>query len=367
MVVKSPFLSEKDRGLSFVARNEGLYRSLSSLFPGVSLQMLSKVASLVASRALRAGKRYVAEPSSTKPGRSHPVSHAALTLSRELGEGVPIKTWQNYLEIARDMRLVRKLSAIFTVHTYGYPLVDLAKLPGSEETIRYLERAFYMDRILFEDLQPILSVLEITKECGGELSLFQCGLRMREGILDRLVDAENRTQDPHLRDYIRGKKREASETLRKASEKEFAKRRTELEFHVRREWLLYLKLVENQDGEWSVSDGSRHVLKLRDRFVGQEFFETRVYGVIHEAIGQIKPTEDLTMSFEELFHLIAQGRRRIVETYEFATLFAMLALLRQPLERSDVLRILRQRIDTGETGLILQSGYRTQDYYLKKV
>src|SRR5438552_13025906 len=115
MVARSPFLSERDSEISFLVRNEGLFRSLSSLSPGLSLSAFTQMAHYLGNRGLPTGKVHVRELSTTKPGRPQTVSHAALSLFRDLGLDISVRNWEVHLNVASDLRLIQRAAALYIV------------------------------------------------------------------------------------------------------------------------------------------------------------------------------------------------------------------------------------------------------------
>lgn len=385
MVEKSPFLFDVQRDLTespkdFSLRDASELRGLAPLFPNASLKWLSRLVAFAATNKLPAGQ-YRFPVSKGMKGGGKSVSIA----TRILSEAFPnadkkIDTWQLFLNLACDMRLLRRMPQQYVVHSYGRPLAYIfdAWGDGAIESVNW--RAFFLDRLLYEDgvwFKTVLSLLLETENLGK--SAYSLGKDMRIQVFDRIGEKLRSGKTPRwavslLQDRIgkipvRPAARRLTEQRRKKTD-DVAKRRTELEFVARRDWLIELGLAQVDDGMVRLTTSGQQLadyignsfdLRL-DFFTGQI---TRVLASIIPNVQRKQPV-DVLETLESTFMKLTKEPMRIIETAVLinTVIFASLPVVYG--ERQDILNALHQASKAGYTTLVLQSGQRIKDFYVKQ-
>lgn len=392
MVEGNLFLSDRDlTGQSSgyrSLRDIGEFRGLSSLFPSASLTLLTRITAFASTKRLPAGSYLL--PQSYEPGRrakgkggGTTVTIAARVLSENFTEeGKTIKTWQRHLDLACDMRLLKPMPQQYVVHSYGRPLAFLAR-ESPEDVVRSDNwRAYFIDRLLYEDadwLQAALSLLSEVKEPIGSREL---GQRMHEQVMDRI-----RQKTLPGGTTPRWAKRRLEDILRKMDEHHSPRhtvprragtrrddaddipRRTELEFTVRRDWLVELGLVEMEDGMFRLTHTGQELKhNIGDRAdLRLDFFTTQMAQLLASLVpdAQWKQPSEAIPILERLFVELTREPIRIIETLVLMNTAFFVNIPVFYGERQDILDALRQATKAGQTPLVLQSGQRTRDFYVK--
>lgn len=400
MVEKNPFLVEIPIGSTsryLQLRDNGYFRGLFYLFPGASLRLLTKVVWIAATTRLPVGKYRIPQlkPRGT-PGENTLVSRAVLVLSEKLSEEKKsLRTWQNYLNLACDLRLLIRMPQYYRIHPYGQPLAHITKnmldqIVGSENW-----QLYFLDRLLYEDaswILAILSILSINKDTNSSKTN---GLLIHERIIDQIQKTLTGTQvsrwainqlneiqkliiDNHLKIQSSKSRRRSYHSRRYTAietpfkfnlEEENIPRRTELEFTVRRDWLIELGLAQ-MDAEvvCLTPKGERLKQYFHDEpNLSIEFFTKQmsiVFKMLNQDIYIKKPAESITV-LEDLFNELNPGPLRIIQTLILINTAIFSNWPTYYGERNDILEALIEASKTGQTNLTLQSAQRVRYYYVK--
>lgn len=385
MVGKSPFLFDVQRDLTespkdFSLRDAGEFRGLAPLFPNASLKWLSRLVALVASNKLPAGQYRLPASKGTKGGGKS-VSIATRILSETFPDAnKQISTWQLFLDLACDMRLLRRMPQQYVVHSYGRPLAYLFDELGDGAIESSNWRTFFLDRLLYEDgvwIQTVLSLLAETNSL--DQSAYSLGKDMRKQVFDRIGEklysgktprwAANLLQDRIGKTPIRPAARRLTEQRRRKTD-DVAKRRIELEFVTRRDWLIELGLAHVEDSMVRLTTSGQ---QLADYIgapfdLGLDFFTGKIARVLTSIVPDVqwKQPVDALEILESTFMRLTKEPIRIVETAVLinTVIFASLPVVYG--ERQDVLNILDQASRAGQTALVLQSGQRIRNFYVKQ-
>ena len=192
MVGKSPFLVDAYADLTeapkdFALRDAGEFRGLAPLFPNASLKWLSRLVGFIASNKLPTGQYRLPASKGTKGGGKS-VSIATRILYDKFPEANKgLNTWQLFLDLACDMRLLRRMPQQYVAHSYGRPLAYLLDERGDSAIESINWRAFFLDRLLYEDgvwISTVLSLLSETNNLGRPP--YGLGKDMRNKVFDRI-------------------------------------------------------------------------------------------------------------------------------------------------------------------------------------
>jgi hypothetical protein len=387
MVAKNPFLFERDHEARFLARNEGAYRGLANLFPAASLEKLTRFAHINSQKRLTMGRHVVQVQKTGRRAMRVFVSQAAKTLAEEVpGAAKSYAGYQRYLDLSCDMRLQHAMVGEYTLHSYGIPLSLLYGLRGwatkpLKDDIAW--RAYFLDRLLFEDGDYIKGVLELASEGLDGKTSNRLGADMHEAVFSRLRSRQKDPRFPYVvRNLIKTKieeyERPQSNDRRRRStskhtnhhpnedqEPDEVGRRTELEFTVRRDWLVELGVMEPEGDKYRLTGAGRRLAQaLRTSELTPEFFTNGIFGVIKDALDLGEKSRIPIPSLEKWFSL-SSGGKQIVETLVMTNSAIFGELPTYVGERDDVLSQLLESVASGQTNLVVQSGYRTKDYYVK--
>ena len=370
MVAKNPFLCEKDHDIQFVVRNEGAYRGLSSLFPAASLSQIINIASICEKRKLYSSPYVYKVGYRGQQRLRSEVTQATKTLSKELGDSITYQTYQNYLNLACDFRIMRRLPGAYSLHSYGLPLVAVAKWKEWAFSSCLSENlslvCYFIDRLLFEDGDYIVAVMELINDGVSGKASSILGCNMHDAVFSRLQERAKALEFDHsVRNFLL-KKIDEYNKIKKISDRSF--RRTELEYTVRRGWLQELGIVSNAfGGEIKFTErGKRLFEKLRKQRLDNSFFTDRIFSILSEVYDMRKlDLPSLISILEDSYKKLTNGHRTILETLVLvnAVLFSTVPFFVG--ERSVILSYLKRASLESRTRLVLQSGYRTKDYYVK--
>ena len=402
MEEKNPFLVEPPVGGTskyMLLRDTGAFRGLVSLFPAANLHLLTKIVSMAATSRLPTGV-YRIPPSKESYRRDQRresiTSRAVLALSRSYPEEEkPLRTWQNHLDLACDMRILMRTPQQYVVHPYGQPLAFLAR--GAPECIAGNQnwQAFFIDRLLYEDGSWIQAVLSVIATNYGLRSSKIVGLRMHEKNIDKIqeiLESASVTRWAAMqlreiqRDIIRAHSSTEWSSPHKASrhsklpmqiktpfefdiEEKQIPRRTELEYTVRRDWLIELGLIQMQGDVFRLTPAGEKLKEYIDSVSNMKIdFFTRQIGHVLAALIQCaqfkKPAEAISV-LEDLFVRLTQSPLRITQTLILinTAIFSSLPIFYG--ERQDILEALCDAIKNNKTKLTLQSAQRVRYYYVK--
>ena len=381
MVVKSPFLSEKDHETRFLVRNEGAYRGLGSLFPAASLLTLTRLAEINSRRRLMLARR-VAQV--TKKGNRVVrtfVTQATAVLKEELGPDTSHGTYQRYLDLSSDMRIQRAMATEYYVHSYGTPLTLLHRWRNWSELDPRQDiawRVYFTDRLLFEDGDYIRAVLKMATNGFGASTSKELGETMHELVFRELEERMRRVPMPYAtRNYIIEKTREYERARNKVKmlrengkekEADLALRRTELEFTVRRDWMTELGFLGGPNGSFVPTDEGRRLAECVERErLDVDFFTKRIFTAMADVFGlAIDPNRELLGIIEKAYNDLTRPGSGIAETMGVLNSALLDALPIMVAERDSALQKLVAAIEVSSTSLVLMSGYRTRDYFLKR-
>lgn len=399
MVEKNPFLSDNYQDSTrsskyWMLRDAGHFRGLSNLFPAANLGLITKIAVLASKRRLPAGSYRIPQEKGSKGG-SKIASIAVRVLSEDFPEeDKSLKTWQNYLDLATDMRILKQMPQQYVVHSYGQPLVHMAGtspdgLIGTDNW-----RAYFIDRLLYEDgiwLQAILSILLQREKVENSKRL---GLRMHEMIIDNIqqmimdkttprrirVELEKIRNDiiiAHLKAQL---SKQAASRIRCIPgfietpfhfdiNNDHIPRRTELEFVVRRDWLQELGLIKKDNNEFSLMKAGEQLSKAISNNIqlNMDFFTTGMARILALLISNShwKQPDDVINILEKLFLQLTREPLRIIETFVLINTAFFTNIPTFYGERQDILNALRKAVKNKQTSLVIQSAQRSRDFYVK--
>lgn len=390
MVEKSPFLVDAQQSLigspnNFSLRDAGEFRGLAPLFPKASLKLLSKLVAFVTSNKLPAGQYRLPASKRTRSKGTRGGGKVVSLATRILSEMFPdekkeINTWQLFLDLACDMRLLRRMPQQYVVHSYGRPLAFLFGEWGDGAIESSNWRAFFIDRLLYEDgvwVNVVLSLLAKTN--SSDRSAYSLGKDMRNQVFDRIGErlssegtprwAANLLQDKIGKTPVRPAARRLIEQRRKKVD-DVAKRRIELEFVARRDWLIELGLARVDDGVVCLTTSGQQLADhIGDPFdLGIGYFTDNIVRVLTLIVPDVqrKQPVDVLETLESTFMRLTKEPVRIVETAVLinTVIFASLPVVYG--ERQDILDALQQASRAGQTALVLQSGQRINNFYVKQ-
>ncbi len=367
MVVKNPFLSEKDTDKKFIARNENAYRGLSSLFPAANLRTLTQLTELCNKKQLPTRQRIYKTEESRRTKSFRPVTHAAIVLRKELGDNLTYKTYQNYLDLACDLRLIKRMPNEFILHSYGKPLVILSLIKNwsNQEMVNDLSwKCYFIDRLLFEDGDYVRVVLDLIHEGTSGHTSRELGVIMHEKVFLRLKEKLREKTLPYtIRNFAERKIAQYEQEKRKSKR---SLRRTELEYTVRRDWLVELGLVEMNKEEFSLTENGNYLYNLiKHEEFDTAFFTSKLFNILSEVYKFRKKSVNVISLLEKMYDKITGRKNIIVETLVLINTAILASIPYYIGERDDILRKLKDAYQQGDTRLVLQSGYRTKDYYVK--
>jgi len=369
MVVRNPFLCEKDHDIQFITRNEGAYRGLGSLFPAASLAQIAGIAIVCKEKRLYSSRYVYRDEYKDRRRLRSEVTQATKTLNQELGSHITHSTYQNYLNLECDLRIMRQMTGEYILHSYGIPLVATARLKNwtfsSEISKDTSLICYFIDRLLFEDGDYMKAILKLVNEGTSGKTSRQLGIEMHDMVFEQLKDRLNSQRLPYtIRNFI-GKKIDEYEKTRRKSDRSL--RRTELEYTVRRDWLRELQLLEMSNEEVSFTEQGNKLFKnVVHQRMDNSFFTDKLFSVLAQVYGMRNVVSSrLTKILENAYKELTNGRSNIVETLVLVNtaLFSQIPFFIG--ERAQVLDHLKKELSHSRTALILQSGYRTKDYYVK--
>jgi hypothetical protein len=380
MVEKNLFLADIHSGelyassSDYALRDEGEFRGLSPLFPGASLELLTSLALFVSSNRLPAGSYRAPSTKGSGGGSIIPIAsrvlHEAMANSSKSE-----RTWQLYLDLACDLRIIKRLPQQYVIHPYGRPLIYLAKDAG--DFINSCKwQAYFLDRLLYEDGEWLLSILSLLSVPENKtLSSLELGRKLRKTVLDTLTAKLLTGNTPRWAARILEEKLARRAPQRPAQirasrsgdpDTELAERRIELEFTTRRDWLITLGLVRSANGGCCVTEAGQVIRDLVTYQSGLKlnFFTNEIIGLLSKIIPHPRremPAQSLGV-LETLFIQMTHDPMRIIETSTLVStaLFASIPVLYG--ERIEIYEALKQASQNGFTNLRFQSGQRTKDF-----
>lgn len=360
------FISEKDSGDNFLARTVGLLRSLGHLFPKASLSTLSLIACTISEIRPPTG-RYRVRKSSTKKIRGGTPMDIATRLIIKRIPGISNSTCQNHIDLLCDMRIVSKGVGEYGLHSYGKPLVlALSEKTGSTTYTGSLAwRCYFLDRLLYEDGDSLIAVLSMHDKGIGDLKSIDLGLGMRRFVLERVKRRLSQKNIPEsLRHYL------ATKLVRydKAKTKLHTFRRTELEYTVRREWLVEMGLLHNKESDYVPTTEGRVLLRrIKNVELDQQFFNNSIFSMFSDVFDlKVLPSLDIEDLLEDVFTFISRKMKTdILETMVLINTAILRQIPRFVGDRARILDELRESDVRGSTALTLESGYRTPCYFVK--
>ena len=365
MVVRNLFLSEKDSEKNFLMRNERVYNVLTGLFPAVSLQIITDISEICKSKHLLVGPFRVVR-GETKRAKPKIVDQAARILKENMEYELSYRAYQRYLELMTSFRILRKMPTEYVFHSYGLPLSFLISAIKRPYPQHVSWRCYFIDRLLFEDADFIVNMLKVYYESPSEikkLTIFGISKMIHDMIFEQL--GKRKREIPIMfREEIERKMRDHEKT-HKNKEKV---RRTEVDYSVRRDWLKELGLIEMKDKEVALTPtGSVLYEKIADMSLNLDFFDSKIFSVLKEVFQM----EDLSKEekipiLETTFNKIkSEAKLKIVETLVLINTAILLNIPRFIGDREMLLKELQKSVMNSSTKLILQSGYRTKNYYVK--
>lgn len=365
MVVRNPFLSEKDSEKNFLIRNERVYNVLTGLFPAASLQIISDISKICKSKHLLVGPFRV-DRGDTKRAKTKIVDQAARILKENLEYELSYRACQRYLELMTSFRILRKMPTKYVFHSYGLPLSFLISAIKKPYPQHVAWKCYFIDRLLFEDGDFTVNMLRVYYESPSEikkLTTFEISKMVHDLIFERL--RKRKREIPIMfREEIERKIRDYEKTHKNKKKV----RRTEVDYSVRRDWLKELGLIEMKDKEVALtSDGSVLYEKIADMSLDSEFFNSKIFSILKEVFQMEDHSKEEKMTtLETTFNKIkSEAKLKIVETLALINTAILLNIPRFIGDREMLLKELQKAILNSSTKLILQSGYRTKNYYVK--
>jgi len=388
MVVKNPFLCERDSEIQFLVRNAGAYRGLSYLFPAASLENITKIAKIGSTTRLLLGQYRIKSENKKETGGIL-VTQATKVLYREFDEKFTYKTCQNYLNLLTDFRILIKMANEYVIHPYSKPLVfllgDKIKPEISPIFSSIAWRCYFIDRLLFEDGDYFRAILKLYsseyREEDEEVENAKSreyGVILHKLVFQVLKDRLKRDKFSYnIKRSVEKKIKEFDDfrdVLQKIRERKAEKelksflRRTELEYTVRRDWLRELGLIESKNGEELLTiTGQKLFDEIRDRPLNQNFFNEHIFHILSNVYEMKDRTSiDKIPILEETFDKFTVGRLNILETLVLINTVILSAMPNFIGDRQSILEELKDACQKSLTKLVVENGYRTQDYYIKK-
>lgn len=368
MVVRSPFLSEKDIEKTYLMRNERIYNVLASLFPNATLEKITEVANVLNSKCLFTGPFTFTEKvikDKQKFIKSKVVTHAARILKENLIHD-KFNTCQNYLNLAIDMRILRKMPTEYVFHSYGFPLSFLLKKIKKPYSKYISWKCYFIDRLLFEDGDFIVKILELLnnkREEINSLSPFEISKLIHDEIFQKL-EKEKIKLPFHYRKEI---ERKIDDYKRSHKDPKKTIRRTELDFTVRREWLKELGIIEvKKNGLELSSIGEKLYKKISELPLNLDFFTEHIFSILAEVFElKEKKNTSIISILEKTFKTILSRNFSIVETLVLIDTAIYLNIPNFIGDRQSIFECLQEGVDKSLTKLVLQNGYMTKNYYVK--
>jgi len=372
----SPFLSEKDYEIKFLARNEGAYRGLSSLFPGITLKTLFITTKIANEKKFFLGGIRVATNKRRYYGGTT-ITHAAKTLHEELkkmGYSTTHKTCQNILNLCTDFRLLFKLSKEYKIHSYSYPMLWFS----DKDHLKF--KCYFIDKLLFEDGDYFYAILKMHSEKGieklddeytGRSNYY--GKVLHEIVLDLLEKKINSHFSHEVKFFLKTKIRDIKKQLDKIernciNNKRAVPRRMELEYTVRRDWLYELGLLSNIKGEIKLStEGEKLFKNIENEVFDTNFFTKKSLSVLNKVYNFTdRRSADKTKLFEMYYDRLTKMKGNILETLVLINSIIFLELPNFYGDRDSLLSQLLELSKSAKISLVVENGYRTRDYYVKR-
>lgn len=365
MVVKNPFLSEKDLDIHFQVRDASIYRGIQNLFPNASLKTITKIAKICNEKNLLLGSTRLMpnQMKQNKIERGKVVTKATYTLQNELDSTITLSSYQNFLNISCELRILKKMVNKYGIHPYGYPLLLFDKQSDDinfDNNISW--KCYFIDKLLFEDGDYFRTVLSMHEDGIDGESSKNLGIKMHDSVIDELKKRIKNQRISHvMSEYLR----EKIKKYEKQKTKKEAWRRAELDYTVRREWIHELGLLNDNNKVNLSESGKKLIEKIRDVDLTLDFFTGKIFSILSNVFDLDRIQVSLIEQLENTYPMVTKSNVRIIDTLILINSTILLNLPRFSGERIDYLQELKNKHLTGETHLVVESGYRTPDYYVK--
>lgn len=373
MVVKSPFISEKpeDNIAKFKVRDENILRTITDYNTETGdINKILKLVSLTAVNKFPSTIIIRREPRLDGRGmRDKPASKAAWMLEDEHFNFGRSRVNQTFLDASCDLRLIKKMAALYVLHSngYGYHFLE------SNGLLNQINLKFFvMDRLLKEDGTVLRNMLELLAENQSKIKESSVGERGRllyEKILDYCENSKIlRMTNAGTRDYMMGRIDELKRAIDTSKRKEKGQfvRRMEVMYEVRRDWLRWLGLVEYSEDR--LTDlGFSFYSELMKFNLDQDFFDCKIISMLGKLFNLPINNDFFDLkSLEILFDKITTLRKLdILETFVLIDIYILSKIPNVVSDRDNILKLLVKASYANETRLIVQNGYRTNYYYVK--